>query len=248
MFDVTVVVNAHREGLLVHTCVRSVAAAIEAAEAVGVTCELSVVLDNPDETTRDFVRGHRLLTQARIMETNFGDLAAARNLGAETARGRFVAYVDADDLWCRDWLAKAHAAAIAFDRPAIWHPERNLIFGAVDPYYFVHMDMEDPEFDIDWLRIENYWTALSFGLRSIYLDHPYHPNRIDEGFGYEDWGWNIRTIAVGLIHKTVPSTMHFIRRKSSGSLLELTRKSDALPDWRALFGPERDTISTAPVR
>jgi glycosyltransferase involved in cell wall biosynthesis len=64
--------------------------------------EIIVVDDGSKDDTADVARaaGARVITQQ-----NAGH-AAARNTGIEAARGRYVAFLDADDLWLPDKLAR----------------------------------------------------------------------------------------------------------------------------------------------
>lgn len=237
MPDISIVVNAHREGELLVTAVESANAARRTAAGQGLSAELLLVLDRPDAETRGLVEARSAAWQATPAVVDHGDLALSRNHGVALAGGRYVAFLDGDDLWGDRWLADACDAARRQAREVIWHPEVNVVFGHAEPYIFLHRDMEDPGFDADWLRIENYWTALSFGERSVFARHPYAPNRFDLGHGYEDWSWNMATIAAGVVHKVVAGTLHCIRRKPEGSLLSATAVSRALPDWQPLFGP-----------
>ena len=75
--------------------------------------------------------------------------------------------------------------------------------------------MESDDFDIDFLRVDNCWQALSFGERQIFQDHPYAPNDHNSGYGHEDWHWNCCTLANGISHRPVPGTVHAVRRRSN---------------------------------
>ena len=72
-------------------------------------------------------------------------------------------------------------------------------------------------------------------LREIYGRFPYRPNRLDQGFGFEDWAWNCETIAAGLKHRAVPETTHFIRSKPADSLREQTVARGCLRSKTDLF-------------
>lgn len=239
MIDISFIINLHREHTLLFPSVRSAAAASAAARSLGASTEILLILDNPDAATREYVREHEMTRDLRHIEVGHGDLGLARNAGAASAQGRYAAFLDGDDLVSENWLTEAWRAAESERgrRQVIWHPETNLVFGDDRPHFFAHVDMDEPAFELDWIRIENYWTALSFGERGIYLAHPYQPIDLERGTGYEDWSWNCQTIAGGIVHKTVTGTIHFVRRKPAGSLLQRTKTSMALPDWGRLFSP-----------
>ena len=182
------------------------------AEAAGLEVEVIVVLDRCDTATRDVVARHDMENFITI-ETDFGDLGMARNDAVVNAKSEYVAFLDADDLWGANWLTQAVRTASAHNSKAvIWHPEVSVYIG-VEPYVFRHIDMGDKDFNPSSLMIENYWTALSFGPRAIYLDNPFPDNDLTDGFGFEDWAWNMHTISRGIVHKIVPGTGHIIRRR-----------------------------------
>src|SRR5262249_53968693 len=54
----------------------------------------------------------------RIVKQPVQGLSAARNGGICEARGRYIAFLDADDLWDRDYL-EAHAANLADGRVGV---------------------------------------------------------------------------------------------------------------------------------
>ena len=241
MTSITAIVNAHREAELAHFALRSAKVAIEHARALGIDTNLLVVIDRGDDITNEVIANSTRDFPAAVHAVDFGDLAVSRNYAIENAQSEFVAFLDADDLWCKTWLTSSYRFCRENGETTICHPEMNLLFG-MDEAFFPHPDQLSPQFSLQSLRCINYWTALSFARRSVYEHCPYRPNRIDEGFGYEDWTWNCDTIYHGYIHRVVPHTTHFLRRKPHiESLRAKTKNNFCLRSPSLLF--QRDARS-----
>lgn len=231
-FDVTVVVNAHREGLIAAATLKSLRRSRLYAERHGYRVETIICLDKGDELTRELI--HNCASEdSKLLEVNFGDLGQSRNFAVTHALGRYISFLDADDLFGENWLAFAIKAADGNLREVIWHPEVNLYFG-LDPHILRHIDMEIDEFEPLSMILGNPWTALSFAKRAVFERFPYPETSLSMGIGYEDWGWNRRVMSAGFIHKTVKGTGHAIRQKAV-SLVKQTTAAGVLPAGTDLF-------------
>jgi glycosyltransferase involved in cell wall biosynthesis len=232
--DITAVLNVHREGLLAHSSLSSIVQAKEAATAARIEVEILVAADCPDADTRSYLATASQLGVS-VLELELADLGMARNAAIATGRGRFFAFLDGDDLWCRDWLIKAHQCAMVAPELTVWHPEANLYFGpAGRPYWMMHHDIHTAQADWVLLGLRNHWTSLSFASREVYERVPYRKIDLKAGFGYEDWHWNAETISHGFLHRTVPGTVHLVRQQAT-SLVRRTNASSALMTPSSLF-------------
>lgn len=239
-FDITVIINFHREARLAQATIASVLAAIASAERHNLVVELLCILDNSDSLTKLIVG--RLAIKARILTVSFGNLAASRNFAAESSSGRYLAFIDGDDLWGSEWLCAAYSLACNFaGEQVIIHPKLNVYFGrGLVPYCQVHPDMRYEKINVFDIAVANRWTALSFALRDTYCKHKYHRSIPQEGFGYEDWSWNYNTIRSGFRHITAEQGVHFIRKKRFGSMSEEANLRLALPQFAEMTSNQND--------
>lgn len=91
--------------------------------------ELFMVVDDPQDATIAVIENYVAQKQENrihvlVQEMNKG-AAQARNRGVQEAKGRYIAYLDADDLWKPDKLKKL----VAFWKKRRWHlhfPAMNL--------------------------------------------------------------------------------------------------------------------------
>ena len=226
---ITCVLNGHREGALIYPTIRSAKRTIAHTRAAGVATEFLVVLDRADQQTSSIVE-RELNGFGRVLHVDHGDLGHARNRGVAHSRGDYIGFLDGDDLWCREWIIDAYELCSKHEKDVIVHPEYNIYFGDDSAHTFQHIDMESPEFEFEYLLRYNHWTALSFAAKSTYRQIPFRRNDIADGFGFEDWTWNVETIRKGFLHKTVTGTSHFIRRgKQQESLLDRTNRGRSVP-------------------
>lgn len=213
--DISVVLTAHRVGLMAGVSARSVLEAVEhVRQSIGKTAEVIVVLDRADELTTSVLKA--CFGSSALYETNEGDPGQSKLRGVERARGKYTGFLDDDDLWSFNWLTEAYKL-VENNPDAVAHPQCNIVFGEVSHLWW-HVDSEGAIYQAEYFAISNYWTSLSFARTEVYRRFPYKPNDLKLGFRFEDWHWNKVTLANGLVHKPVPNTVHFIRsRKDSVS-------------------------------
>ncbi len=224
--DVSVVLTAHREGVLAGATAHSARRAVARAEAeLGLCCEVVLVLDRASEATATVLRNAFEGLSLTVLETDEGDPGQARNRGIAAARGQCSAFLDGDDLWSENWLGEAWR--LIGRRPdCIAQSACNMVFGNERNLWW-HIDSEGPLFDPEYLHWANYWDAMTFARTGLYRKYPFRRNDLRLGFGHEDWHWNAWTIAEGVAHKPVPGTVHF-KRRHAGSQMALVERSGSV--------------------
>jgi glycosyltransferase involved in cell wall biosynthesis len=242
MHDLTVIINAHSEGILAARTINAVVAAAAHCRHSGITVELIAVLDRPDDETRGlFARQGHVFD--RVVEVAFADVGPARNAGVALASGRYVAFVDGDDLIAPDWLERAFRFYEASDGQTtlVLHPELSVYFGETPPYVWRHTPQTQAA--LSDLFEGNLWTALCFTTRAALLEVAYANSEPGSGFGYEDWHWNCETVARGYVHASVPGTAHFIRVHAGDSRRQTQSRDGAIIRPSAFFDWFAETVS-----
>jgi glycosyltransferase involved in cell wall biosynthesis len=216
MTDLTLVVTAHNETAVCGPTMRSADLAVAAARAAGRTVQTVVALDRATEATREYFHQTRFDHWER-RSYDEGDLGRVRNAVLPATEGRYVAFLDADDLFSENWLV---AGIEQLDRAAergervIAHPELNVIFDA-EQSVLVNIDQDSPLFTPHQLYIRNLYDALCLAPHEAYLEVPYRPNDLANGLAFEDWHFAIETMARGWKHVVVRDTIIFKRRRDN---------------------------------
>lgn len=230
--DMTAIVTGHHEGPMIGPTLRSLFDCVAAARAAGIEVEVLAFLDDADAATKEaFADAEEL--GCEIHEVAYGDHAQVRNHAVELARGAYIAFLDGDDLWTENWLVDAYRTCASDPGRVIAHPEVNWIFDNDSNLWF-HIDQTDPAFDPAYLRVFNYWDVLCLAPRAAYVDHPRAKRRIDAGFAFDDWDWNLQTVGAGYQHRVVAETVHFKRRRTT-SQLTVALGNRSLPPDRPLL-------------
>lgn len=210
-------ITAHREGSYLAKAAASVQRNIEALLRVfDLEIEFLICLDNSDEVTKFLAAS---IDGAQIQTLDFGDVSQVRNFAVQLSQGKYVAFLDADDIWGDNWLISSYLrlTQLGYPENRVFHPQINYYFGEASTKHtsmvFEQISSQSPEFNPFILSTSNYWSALCLAPKKLFLRVPYKSSSEDLGVGFEDWTFNIDVLDRGYIHDVVPETVHFLRDK-----------------------------------
>ncbi len=222
---ITVAVIAHSETIVAGPAMHSAERAILAAEAEGLRVERLIGLDAASRECRAFF-AQPVFASWKIEEIDAGDVSAMRNRVVEIATGRWMACLDAGDLFSENWLVASAGRLAEAERRGervIVHPELQWVFGDIGG---VHASLEEPDplFSPHFFYFTNYYDALCMAPRRAVLDIPYRRYDIAGGFAYEGWPWSIETMAAGWRHVAARDTIIFKRWSDVGLTVRSERR------------------------
>jgi glycosyltransferase involved in cell wall biosynthesis len=236
---ISAVITFHREGTMAAWTLEDMHRARKHLDDANLSMELICVLDLPDADTCRIVTNHSILRPYDVvLQVNNGDLGTSRNDGFSVARGTYGGTMDGDDYYSSNWLAEAYKRACQFDAPVVVHPDFLLSFGSVNCVQQFN-DQTLNDYPITSCIKIHPWCSCSFAPLRVYRSVPYQRTDVREtGFGYEDWHWNLETIAHGIRHVTAPKTALFYRRKEISMQTEMQRFGAVIPPSQFFDNPE----------
>jgi hypothetical protein len=227
--DLTLMVTVHSETLVCGPTMESADRAVAAARQAGHTVQTIIALDNATQATADYFRQPGF-DHWEHWETHEGDPGNVRNALVPQTDGRYIAFLDADDLFSENWLSDGISALKAVDERGervIAHPELNVIFdGGTQVNHNVPQDslLFTPHF----LYVRNCYDTLCLAPRDAHLTVPYGGRDIANGLSREDWQFAVETMTRGWRHVVVPDTIIFKRRRDSSMMVESTGRGAVL--------------------
>lgn len=191
--------------------------------------ERIIGFDTPTEDCRRYF-SQPAFEAWKTAEFEFCDQGRTRNALAEMANGRWLAFLDGDDLFSENWLIEATRRLRQADEKServIVHPELNMGFDA-DQFLLAKTAQDDNLFSPYYYYAANYYDALCAAPREAWLEIPYAHRAVADGFAYEDWQWSIETMAAGWRHVIARNTIIFKRRRSASQTIDAKRNSASI--------------------
>lgn len=245
---VSVVVPVHAEEHWAIRAIRSVFTSIEPPPY-----ELVVVIDKAAQNSTDAICAAFAEAPEGVVcqpiTIDAGSLGAARNAGVKAARGKYVTFLDADDLFSAKFLRQAFEAAekLTPGGKFVIHHEWSVMFG-VENFVHRHFSSTDPCFDARDVVQFNPWSALLFGPKTLFERYPYTTRDT-----FEDWDINSRMLGDDVLFLCVPDSCKFVRMKLDQTSLaaRLTTKRAWLArmplfDRRDTSTPDREPFFAPP--
>jgi glycosyltransferase involved in cell wall biosynthesis len=237
LFDVSLVVALHREGVYLQRSLISLREASQIARSQGITVEFVATLDRADEVTR------RVLTEFgrdgfdgwTVIEVNHGSLGASRNSGVAVASGRYIGTCDGDDLVSDNWIAVSFAQAKAAGPETLIFPEYIYQFGEKHHGWRYH-----PLRTVTALSFIDTHPYISrvFAHRSVFDVVQYADIPPNSGYAYEDWHFNAECAAHGFDMLIADDTILFYRSRFGSLMMEAAHSTTRQIPPCSLFEPE----------
>lgn len=222
MTDLTIGITAHSEGITLHKTLLSVERASKLLIEAAVNFEIILQLDNPTAETTSYANRIKDLVGLPIIirSSSFGDPGLARNEIVKSATGKYVTFIDGDDLMSENWLIRGYQL-LKDNEPTegvnkhVAHTELTVEFGEADTVVVKQGEI-DKTTDSLLSVYANRWNVVMMIERSFLAENPYPSS--PKGYGFEDWYINCQTIYNDFHNLLAPKTVLFVRRKLTDSV------------------------------
>jgi glycosyltransferase involved in cell wall biosynthesis len=240
MSDISIIVCGHNEGRLLHRTLHSIFDSVDYAKSKKeLKIEVILSLDNPSKETLDYLESSEFTKKINIYKNNFEDVALSRNFAVKKTEGKYIAFIDGDDLMCSNWIYDTYnlAESIGDKRDQIFHPEYLINFEGKS-LIWKRLSTGNPNFRYGTMMYANCWDLTCFMPKSLAAKFPFEPCSRDSGWGMEDYHFFLETLGNGVEHIVVPRTVVFIRVKSTGSRLSQHVTNHSIVQKTKFFEPE----------
>ena len=199
--DISVIVTAHTEGLIAHKTILSLIKSIELLKGKypQIKYEIIINLDKSNQETIDYYSRYSDDNSFALYQTNYGNVADARNYAINKARGKYIALIDGDDMVSSNWLLKAYELALTKNGDYILHPNIQIQFDMDLSRIglWIMGDTLGRERDRIIMTQFNRWVSTLFAPKTVFNTVHYRPPI--NGYGYEDYLFNADTTAKNIV-------------------------------------------------
>ena len=224
--SVTCVITLHREGLLAHTTLCSIAQARVFAESEGLSVNMVIILDNRDAFTENIVRRHPAVRPGDQIEiVHYGEPGLSRNHAIARATGEYIIIMDGDDYYSENFIASM-AKEAAKDNDSAVYPEYLFSFGERHSYTRLG-GPPDPAENSYALFSECHYCSRVAAHGSVFKRVAYAA--CGQGFGFEDWHWSCEARAAGIRQLIAPGVVLFYRCRSGSLVTRHSREAALIP-------------------
>ncbi len=179
--------------------------------------EIIIVNDgSTDKKSIDVLKKYRNKKNIKVIDIENGGLANARNVGAESAKGEFIAFIDADDKVDKTFYRKSIE---------ILHRYNNVSYVYSWVKYFGESDSIWPTFNIHipYLLCANMLAAFAVIRKNDFLN--FGKNRPKMQYGMEDYdGW-LNLAENGYLGVSIPEELNLYRIRNNSMSREFNEKS-----------------------
>lgn len=226
--DLTVAITAHKEGLLAHKTMLSVLLALKEVISCGYNVEIIIHIDNGSKSTERYFKRYEGINNISIYRNTFGDLGMSRNFAAKKAKGKYVAFIDADDLCSANYFINAIQMLEHSKEEIVVHAEAILLFGVGrENILSIQHDSNPGRSDALQLMGANKWGSEIVAKKETFAKCKYR--KTENGYGYEDYMLNIELLSMGIAHKVAKGTVRFYRRTDNSLLTLENSKHTTIP-------------------
>lgn len=236
-YDASVILNLHKEGMLLKRTLISLDNAASEFVSRGGTIELVAVLDNADNITKNIMNSFVAngFSSVNIIYVSNGSLGLSRNDGISASNGTYIFTADGDDLVSDNYFYEFINSSKKFDKNTVFFPEVYFAFG-VNYHIGFYQNLADST-PLSFLENHPYVSRL-FGHRDIFDSIKFSDVRLTKGYAFEDWHYNCELVSRGINLEVAPNTIIFYRQREGSLLNEANALSTKQIPPSSLFQPD----------
>ncbi len=214
--ELTIGITAHNEGLIAHKTMRSVFRALKNYKG---TYEIIVHIDSGTKETKAYFDRYEKNPKISVFHNSFKDIGESRNSIVQKAKGNYIIFLDADDLVSENYFDVMVSVIKNNKNNVVVHPECCLCFWEDYASYCLLWKGVPATSRPEAARLlfsRNRWPSACAGKRELFQKYPYQATA--DGYGHEDYGFNIELANAGVQHLIADHTILFYRQKASSAM------------------------------